>query len=297
MNPWRITALVWLLATFPVLAAEQTAKTEATNRHSLWKIEDKGNTVYLLGSVHFLRESNYPLAGVIESAFDKSKVVAFETDMKKLESLDTQQQIMGKAMLPADQTLKDQVSAETFLSLSNHLEEAGMPSMIFNRFKPGLVALTLAVLELQKLGFDPQYGIDKHFQQRAETSGKRLVALETVEFQIDLVTSFQKEEAEDLLKTTIKDLKRSRSVFGDLTKAWEKGDSETLESLLNESMREVPALYKRMVTDRNKAWVPKIEEMIAGKESAIVIVGAGHLAGKGSVVDLLRARGYKVDQL
>ncbi len=125
----------------------------------------------------------------------------------------------------------------------------------------------------------------------------QFVALETVEFQVDLVTNFEKAEAEDLLKTTLKDLKRSRDIFGDLTKAWEKGDSEKLESLLNESMREVPGLFKRMVTDRNKAWVPKIEELTRGKENAIVIVGAGHLAGKESVVDLLRTKGYKVEQL
>lgn len=297
MTRWRLEGCVLLCAALSALAAEPSPKAEAGGRHSLWRIESKGNTVYLLGSVHFLCETNYPLAAVIEDAFDKSKVVAFETDMKKLESMETQQLIMGKAMLPADQTIKDQVSAETYLSLSNHLEEAGMPVLIFNRFKPGLVALTLTVLELQKLGFDPQYGIDKHFQGRAEKAGKRLMALETVEFQVDLVTNFGKEEADALLRTTLKDLKRSRAIFGDLTKAWEKGNSEALESLLNDSMREVPELFKRMVTDRNKSWIPKIEDMIAGKESAIVIVGAGHLAGKDSVVELLRAKGYKVEQL
>lgn len=293
----RLTAFLLLLAALPVLGAEQSPATTTKSRHSLWRIEDKGNTVYLLGSVHFLRETNYPLAGVIEAAFDSSKVVAFETDMKKLESIEMQQKILGKAMLPADQSMKDQVSVETYSSLSNYLDEAGMPSMVFDRLKPGLVALTLAVLELQKLGFDPEYGIDKHFQKRAEKAGKKFVALETVEFQVDLVTNFEKAEAEDLLKSTLKDLKRSRSIFDDLTKAWEKGDSDNLESLLNESMREVPALYKRMVTDRNKSWVPRIEDLIRGKETAIVIVGAGHLAGKESVVDLLRAKGYKVEQL
>lgn len=297
LNRWPLNGLVFLLAALSGLAAEPSPKPEAKVRHSLWKIESKGNTVYLLGSVHFLRATNYPLAEVIESAFDKSKVVAFETDMKKLESVETQQQILAQAMLPADQTIKDQISAQTYLSLSNHLDEAGMPVVIFNRFKPGLVALTLAVLELQKLGFDPQYGIDKHFQRRAEKAEKRLVALETVEFQVDLVTNFGKEEADALLRTTLKDLKRSRGIFGDLTKAWEKGDSEALETLLNDSMKEAPELFKRMVTDRNQAWISKIEEMIAGKESAIVIVGAGHLAGKDSVVDLLRAKGHKVEQL
>jgi len=289
--------LVVLVGFFPVLGAEDAPAAARKGRHSLWKIEEKGNTVYLLGSVHFLRETNYPLAEVINTAFEKSKVVAFETDMKKLESIEIQQKILGKAMLPAEQTIKDQVSPETYSSLSNYLDEAGMPSLVFDRLKPGLAALTLAVLELQKLGFDPEYGIDKHFHKRAEKGGKEFVALETVEFQVDLVTSFGKAEAEDLLKATLKDLKRSRSIFEELTSAWEKGDSEKLEALLNESMREVPDLFKRMVTDRNKSWVPKIEEMIKGKQTAIVIVGAGHLAGKESVVELLRAKGYKIEQL
>lgn len=292
-----LTALLVLLGLFPVLGAEETPAPAKKTRHSLWKVEAKGNTVYLLGSVHFLHETNYPLAEVINTAFEKSKVVAFETDMKKLESIEIQQKILSKAMLPGDQTIRDVVSPETYSSLSNYLDEAGMPTLVFDRLKPGLAALTLAVLELTKLGFDPEYGVDKHFHKRAEKAGKEFVALESVEFQVDLVTSFGKTEAEDLLKATLKDLKRSRSIFGELTSAWEKGDSEKLESLLNDSMKEVPDLFKRMVTDRNKSWVPRIEEMLKGKQTAIVIVGAGHLAGKESVVDLLRAKGYKVEQL
>jgi len=297
INFERVTAFLLLATALPVLGAGQFAATSQKPKHSLWKIEEKGNTVYLLGSVHFLRETNYPLAEVINSAFEKSKIVAFETDMKNLESPEIQQKILAKAMLPADQSLKDLVSAETYSSLSKHLSEAGMPGMIFDRLKPGLAALTLAVLELQKLGYDPEYGIDRHFQKRAEKAGKEFVALETVEFQVDLVTSFEKVEAEDLLKTTLKDLKRGQTIFGELTGAWEKGDFDKLEALLNESMREVPGLFKRMVTDRNKAWVPKIEELIRGKQPAIVIVGAGHLAGKDSVVDLLRTKGYKLEHL
>jgi len=69
-----------------------------------------------------------------------------------------------------------------------------------------------------------------------------------------------------------------------------------LESLLNDALREAPALYKRLLTDRNRAWVPAVEKLLQGDRDAIVIVGAGHLVGKESVVELLARKGFKPTQ-
>ena len=81
-----------------------------------------------------------------------------------------------------------------------------------------------------------------------------------------------------------------------MLRAWEKGDAAQLEALLNESMEEAPVIFKRLVTDRNQRWAPQIEELLRGKENAMVIVGAGHLVGANGVVGLLRKKGFKVVQ-
>jgi len=98
------------------------------------------------------------------------------------------------------------------------------------------------------------------------------------------------------MRSTLKDIDKMESEFGELLKAWHTGDSEKLEKMLNEAMEEAPVIYKRLLTDRNRRWLTKIEELAHGKDNAIVIVGAGHLVGINGVVELLKKKGYKVAQ-
>jgi len=138
--------------------------------------------------------------------------------------------------------------------------------------------------------------LDKHFFDLASQESKKIVPLETVDFQIDLVTGFTKQEGELLMKTTLKDIATMEKDLDDILKAWETGDAEKLNKYLNEAMQEAPVIYKRMVTDRSRNWLPKVEELAQGKENAIVIVGAGHLVGTEGVVELLRKKGFKITQ-
>jgi uncharacterized protein YbaP (TraB family) len=167
---------------------------------------------------------------------------------------------------------------------------------MFTQLKPSLAAMMLVVLELQKLGLDPEKGLDKHFHTLALKEGKQIIGLETVDFQISLVTDFTKAEGEALMKSTLKDVDKLKTAIGDVLKAWQTGDSENLEKLLNEFVEEEPVLYKRLLTDRNNRWAPKIEEQCRGDKNVIIIVGAGHLVGKEGVVELLKKKGLKVTQ-
>ncbi len=290
--------LLLLLAFSAVVPARgQPAGTNASALHALWKVEGKSNTVYLLGSVHLLKQDHYPLAAPIESAFSASKVVAFETDMEKMEQPETQFKLLSKAGLPDGETLKGQLSPAVYASFSRHAEEAGLPMLLFEHFRPAMAALTLEVMELQKLGLDPEHGIDKYFFERARKDGKQLVAFETVDFQIGLITDFTKEEGELLMKTTLEEIDNTKKLYADMVAAWQTGDAAKLAKLLNEAEQQAPVIYKRLVTDRNERWVPKIQDLLAGGQNAIVIVGAGHLVGSEGVVELLKKKGLKVTQL
>lgn len=279
----------------PVLA--QPAASKSATRHSLWKVEGTNNTVYLLGSIHLLKESHYPLAAPIESAFSNAQIAVFEADVAELEQPAAQLQLMTKARLPEGETLKDQLSAATYEQFLEHTKRLEIPEIVFSQFKPSLAAIMLAMVEIQKLGFDPAHGVDKHFFDRARKAGKQTGALETVDFQINLVTEFTKEEGELLMKTTLKDIDNTRTMYDDILKAWQTGDADALEKLINEALSEAPVIAKRMLTDRNLNWVPKIRELVNGKKTVIVIVGAGHLVGREGVVELLKKEGLKVTQL
>jgi uncharacterized protein len=199
--------------------------------------------------------------------------------------------------LPDGRTLAEELSPPVYARLSNHVTSAGMPMLMFDHLKPAMAAMTLEVLEMQSLGAMPEYGVDQYFFNRARKAGKQMMPLETVQFQIDLVTSLTREEGELLLKTTLQDLDKTRSVLGDMISSWENGDAAKLGKLMNETMRESPALFRKFVTDRNDRWVPKIELLLRGEKNAMVIVGAGHLVGEQGVIEQLKKKGWKITQL
>jgi uncharacterized protein YbaP (TraB family) len=159
-----------------------------------------------------------------------------------------------------------------------------------------MAAMMVEVFEMTKLGLEPEQGIDKHFFGLAKKAEKQIVPLETVDFQISVITEFTKDEGEAMMKATLKDLDNVKTELADMLKAWRTGDSASLDKMLNEAMTEAPAVYKRLVTDRNRRWVPQIEEFLNGNKNAIVIVGAAHLVGKEGVVQLLKDKGYKIVQ-
>jgi uncharacterized protein YbaP (TraB family) len=278
----------------PVLAQQSRPATAA--RHSLWKVEGKHNTVYLLGSVHVLKAEDYPLAREMEAAYTNAVVVAFEADIDAMQKSDVQTKLLTKARLPGGETLAQQLSPALYARFTNHLEEVGLPPQFVAQFKPSLAALTLVVLQLQKLGLDPQYGLDKHFFDRAKKDKKPTVALETVDFQLHLATDFSKEEGELLMKVTLDDVAKLKTEFRDLLKAWQTGDDAGMETILNEASHQAPVIYKRLLTDRNRAWVPKIQEWLQGDQNVLVVVGAGHLVGSEGVVELLRKKGLNAIQ-
>jgi uncharacterized protein YbaP (TraB family) len=292
LSHWQLVLVLLFAAARPIPSQSAPSQTH----HSLWRIPGRTNTVYLLGSAHFLKKSDYPLPPVMENAFSNSAMVVFETDIDKLQGLDVQMRFMKKAQLPEGQTLRQQLSTNTYAAFQEHLKRAGLNEIMFQNFQPALAAMTLEVIAMQKAGLDPSQGLDQHFFQLADKAGRKIVPLETVDFQIDLITGFSPEEGELIMKSTLEDIDTIEKQLGELLEGWRNGDTETLQKLLNHAMADAPAIFKRLVTDRNRQWVPKIEEWSRADQSVIVIVGAGHLVGPEGVVELLRKQGLKVVQ-
>lgn len=297
MTKPRFHFLFLLIAFFIAPSVQaQNSRPVASTHHSLWKVQGTSNVVFLAGSVHLLKPENYPLPTPIESAYSNSQILAFETDIGKLNSPATQFGLLSKARLPAGETLQSELSPATYRAFTNHLEEAGLPVMMFETLKPMMGIATLELLELQKLGADPELGLDQYFFKRAKEDDKKIVPLETVDFQIGLIFDFSKPEEELMVKTSLEEIDQTRKYYDDMVSAWQTGDSAKLAKLLNDAMRDSPVIYKRLVTDRNQNWIPKIEKLLRGPKNAMVVVGAGHLVGDEGVVELLKKRGWKITQ-
>jgi uncharacterized protein YbaP (TraB family) len=215
----------------------------------------------------------------------------------QVEDLSNGLKLMKQMTLPEGQTIQSQLSEPVYEQLTNYAAEAGLPLFMLERFKPAMAAMTIVVVESQKMGLDVESGIDKHFYHQAKGDSKETMGLETVEFQMNLLTDLSKEEGEAMLKSTIKEAQDLKKELGELMDAWKTGNSSNLEKLLKEAGEEGTALYKTMLTDRNERWVPQIEDLLKQDKPTLVIVGAAHLVGKQGVVELLKARKWKVTQL
>ena len=200
------------------------------------------------------------------------------------------------AMYPEGQTLLQHIPREMQKPLKKKLADLGLPLEAMVRFKPWFLAVTLTTLELQRLGFNPHSGIDIHYYGRARSDEKELDFFEPIDFQLDLLGSMSADDQNSFLGQTLKDLEIAAQMADDMVRFWQNGQIEKLHSLLFKSFEDYPQIEDRLLLQRNKDWVEKIEDMLGGPENVFVVVGAGHLVGAGSVVDLLRQKGYKVKQ-
>jgi uncharacterized protein YbaP (TraB family) len=274
-----------------------TQATTAVARDFLWKVSGKTGVVYLAGSVHLLTKDFYPLSPALEAAYKESELLIEEADFGELTSPQVQMQMLARGMLPASQSLDKVVSASTFAKIGKRAESLGMPVEPLKRFKPWLLALTLSALEWQKAGFDAELGLDKHFYDRAKRDGKHVQGLETAEFQISLFDGLSADDQERLLADTLDDVDSEMANVTKIVQAWKAGDAETVERIVLQDLKSEPQVYDRLLAERNRNWMPKLEPLLARTGRTLVVVGAAHLVGPNGLLAMLKAKGYQVDQL
>ena len=269
-----------------------------TQKNFLWKVQSKTNTVYLLGSVHFMKKEIYPLNTQIEDAFQHSDVLVVEADINDVSRIDLQK-MLGSAFYFEGDSLEKHISPETLERVKKEYDEFGMPSLLIATQKPWFLALTLTSLKLVQLGFDPAYGIDVHFLSAA--SGKKNIKeLESIDYQIDLLSGFSDSEQEAFLLYTLNDMNSLEKNTDALIHAWKTGDVRRMELIIEKNIQDdstVAAMYDKLLYTRNKNMVSKITEYLQTHETYFVIVGAGHVVGEKGIVELLKKKGYLVEQL
>jgi uncharacterized protein YbaP (TraB family) len=260
----------------------------------MWKAQKDGAAVYLLGSIHALRQDAYPLSPTIEGAFDRAEVVAFEVDMDEMAA--GAFEMLAAGSYDDGRSLEEVVGAELWNEFSAKMAELGLPPAMFSTMKPWLAALSLAAFELERSGYSASAGIDTHLSSRAKEEGKDRVALETMEFQISLFAGLTPDESLSFLDYTLADLENMIPLLDEIYSRWLVGDSKFVQTEMLEQFQEFPELYEKMLRDRNKRWMPSIEKLLAGDRDAMVVVGAMHLVGEDGLVEMLRERGYTVIQ-
>jgi uncharacterized protein YbaP (TraB family) len=168
---------------------------------------------------------------------------------------------------------------------------------MLDRFRPWFAAITLVQVQMMKLGFDPNAGVEMRLTSRAAADQKPIQGLETAREQLEIMARMPDKLQREFLLYSVDDAERMSSELDALLNAWRRGDAAGMAKLLQEGFDEYPDLYRPLTVERNRQWIPQIEQLLDDKDDYLVVVGALHLVGTESVIDLLERKGYKVRQL
>ncbi|MDH3974280.1 MAG: TraB/GumN family protein [Deltaproteobacteria bacterium] len=264
---------------------------------SLWKVQSGSSVIYLGGTIHILRSSDFPLPKEFDSAYADSKIITFETDLDAMQSPEIQQLMVSQGMYSDGRTLDKVLSKEAYGKLKKYCDGLGLPLEALNRMKPSMVVFTVLALELKKLGVDSG-GVDFYYDRKAAADGKKRDSLETLEEQIGFLTAMGEGNESNFVIHSIDDFKETSTLLDEMISAWRAGDIQKLSDLfVKDIKKEFPKLYKNLLTDRNKKWLKKIDAYMKTPEKEFLLVGVAHMLGKEGLINQLKKRGYEVTKL
>ncbi|MBP7779315.1 MAG: TraB/GumN family protein [Acidobacteria bacterium] len=284
-------------AAFAPAVSWAQATAAGSGRHFVWRVTKDTKTIaWLVGSVHVLTKDAYPLPAIYERAFAESHTLVEEVDLGAASDPAIVLPIAAQAMLTGGRTLSTLLDRETAALVAAKATAVGLPMLAVERMKPWLAAMTLAVPALQRAGYDPSLGLDRHFYDRAQATARPVRGLETAASQIAALDALPMPVQIDMLKAVLSDIDTQVSGVAEIVRAWRAGDVAALERFLLDEFRESPDVYQRVLVDRNRAWVPQIAACASDAAPCLVVVGGAHLVGADSVVAMLAAAGFSVEQ-
>ena len=287
----------WLCAL--ALCAQVNGAAAGTQEHpvTLWRIAGETNSIYLLGSIHLLREQDHPLPGVIDTAYDDADVIVMEIDMDDADPVYTQAAFNRAGVRQDETTLRDLRGEEAFGAASEAAAAINIPLDLLAKSEPWLAAITVELMLLYRIGFDPALGVEMTMTQRAAADGKPIEGLETIDEQLAFLDGLPLDAQREMLLQVLSEGAAMSESIDDLIEAWHHGDTATLEDALLDSTAGLDALNEVLVNSRNRRWVETISTWLEDERDYLIVVGALHLVGEQGVPALLEKRGFGIHQL
>lgn len=274
------------------------ARAGAAERSVVWSVRGEHNTVYLFGSIHVLRPGDVGLPRAAETAYEDAEQLVMEIDMDDpavADPIAMAAQMQGYAQLPAGQSLTS-VLGNDYPAVANYLRESGLDPALLDGFAPWFVSLMALQFEVARRGFDPAHGIEQQVAERAAADHKPILGLETPADQFEVLAGLSLADQKRFLLKTLDETDQTDARLESMLNAWRNGDTVALSRSLSREFEAFPELYRPLTEDRNRAWATQIADLLDDRDDYLVVVGALHLVGRNSVVDLLRERGYRVTQ-
>jgi uncharacterized protein len=292
MTSWRgftraLCALLAICSASPAVRADE-------GQHVFWEVSGSHNTVYLLGSVHVLHINDRELPSVTEAAYLDAEALVEELDLRAATGEILGADAMAQQMLPAGQTLAQVIGPELNAKLAAAAAQLHLDTDFMVRMQPWMVATMISQLRLAQAGYSARDGVDFQIAARAARDGKPVIGLETAVEQLQAIASMSMDDQRKFLASSL-DETESGKELAEITDAWRHGDLARMEALLHKARSESPEFFDRIIVQRNRNWMPKLEAMLADPDKDyLVVVGAAHMIGRQGVVELLKKKGYVV---
>lgn len=264
----------------------------------LWKVSDKDNALYLLGSFHLLKDDDYPVSDDVDKAFADAERIVFEVPPAELADPSLGQKMQQVAAYNDGRTLSQVLPPDVRERMGQVLGADHLAQL--DAIEPWFINLSLLMGVSQQMGFKPEQGLDMHIARLAEAAKKPVSGLETADQQIAVLDASPMEEQITGLRDFFDKPGEVPKLLNDTHEAWRNGDAERLGALVIDEVRtETPVTYRIINVERNDAWMPQLRQMLDGAKQGdtMVVVGAMHLLGSDGVVEKLRAKGYKVERV
>ncbi len=289
---WRTAAITAVgLFTANLVPPSASAQTSSGGKHCLWRVTNARAPFYLLGSVHALRSSDYPLAPVINDAIQQSQNFVFEVDPNK-DALFASK-LVAAAKYPNGVQIKGRINPKTYAFLQK-ITVSGMNT--WQHLRPWAIATFL----LRHPGFErvsDDYGLDNYVWQKARARGRPGTGIESVDEHIRVLSDMEDIEGEVMLLQSLVYADEGPKRYNEAVALWKAGNVNGIYAMDEPRMKEAPTVWWRLLDRRNARWIPRIEALIKWGKPTMIVAGTAHFAGPHSVIAMLRARGYKIEQL
>jgi uncharacterized protein YbaP (TraB family) len=284
-------------AIFAALLLSMAGPVRADGKHFLWRVNKGPDVMYLAGSVHVLRPSDYPLPAIMEQAFSASAGLVEEIDLADLDAENMQLQMLQSGGYQDGRTLRSSVPPDVYQKVVQRAHEEGLDMAMVDGLKPWLVSIMLLDTELAKSGYAASDGADLHFASEARAGNKPVIGLEQMQYQIEMLAGLSDKAQQTLLQQSLEESTSFDAEMQGMLTAWHTGDTMALEKDLTQEFGGYPDIYQAILVTRNQAWMPKLETLLGSGKQYFVVVGALHLVGPDGLLARFKKDGYTVEQL
>jgi uncharacterized protein YbaP (TraB family) len=289
--------LIHRLAVLAVMALSLTAA-PALAEPALWAIRDADSTIYLFGTVHYLRPATPWHSAKVDAALAASRELILEVPLDDPAATASMAGAVQSLGMDPRGPLSTKISAKDRARLTAAARSLGLDAQLMEPMQPWFAALTLSVVPAIRAGYDPQAGVELALSKIARSHGESVSGLETVLQQLHFMADLPRPVQVEFLSSTLDEVDDSVRQIDALVDAWAAGDLKTLEKeFVGETRDKYPDLYQVLLVRRNQAWADTLKAKLAGSGVSFVAVGAGHLVGPDSVQAQLKKRGVTVERL